>query len=746
MRNGLRVGAVIPALNEEKSIGKVLSAIPDWVDEVVVADNGSSDRTAGIAKEHGAHVVREPHRGYGAACLAGIAQLKDPDIVLFMDGDYSDYPQECTALIDPIAADKADVVIGSRVKGNREFRSLTPQARFGNWLACLLMRHLWKIHFTDLGPFRAISFDALRSLHMRDLDYGWTVEMQIKAAKIRLRVLEVPVSYRTRIGKSKVSGTMRGVIGAGTKILWTIFKAATGLMRELEGQLSAERIIVFTRYPQPGMVKTRLVPVLGDEGAAALHKSMTEHIINRVQDLEERRHVVVEVRYDGGTRIGIHRWLGPGIDYREQHGRDLGERMAVAFQEALDHGSERVLLIGSDCPGITCSLLEQALDALRHHDVVFGPACDGGYYLVGMTRFHPRLFSGLTWGTSDVLQRTLDIATTMNLSVSVLTMLRDVDRPEDIRVWHTAGATGNALQNEITPGNHHGDRLQDRDQRALHDEASSVAQSVPDSPDPGTGNGSDAQQRSDVTRLDSMHPRGATRYRRGSFGRISVIIPALNEAETLPAALASVGRSEDVETIVVDGGSVDETVAVAQSLGARTTHGPKGRGIQMNLGAAEANGDILLFLHADTRLPPYWADHVRRELAHPGVSAGAFRFRTDGHAWSFRIIEFLANFRATWFQMPYGDQALFVRANLFRQMGGFPDLPVMEDFEFVRRMRSRGRVSITHAHARTSSRRWKRSGILKTSVRNQVIIIGYVLGISPETLSRLRSPGEHRGS
>ncbi len=365
MRNGSRIGAVIPALNEEESIGKVLSAIPDWVDEVVVVDNGSADRTAEIAREHGALVVREPHRGYGAACLAGIAQLNDPDIVLFMDGDYSDYPEESATLVDPIAADKADMVIGSRVRGNRQVGALTPQARFGNWLACLLMRGLWKVHFTDLGPFRAISFDALQGLYMRDLDYGWTVEMQIKAAKAGLRVLEVPVSYRMRIGKSKVSGTVKGVIGAGTKILCTIFKAAAGLMPESESQLSAERIIVFTRYPQPGTVKTRLAPVLGDRGAAALQKRMTEHIIRRVRELQDRRHVIVEVRYDGGSRIAMSRWLGLGIHYREQRGSDLGERMTIAFQEAFGHGSDRVLLIGSDCPGITCSLLDQGLDALE---------------------------------------------------------------------------------------------------------------------------------------------------------------------------------------------------------------------------------------------------------------------------------------------------------------------------------------------------------------------------------------------
>jgi uncharacterized protein len=724
MRNGSRVGAVIPALNEEQSIGKVLSAIPEWVDEVVVADNGSSDRTAEIAEEYGAHVVHEPRRGYGAACLAGIGRLKDSDIILFLDGDYSDHPEESAALVDPIAADKADMVIGSRVLGNREVGALTPQARFGNWLACLLMRIFWKAHFTDLGPFRAIGFDAFTGLHMRDLDYGWTVEMQIKAARAGLRMLEVPVSYRKRIGKSKVSGTLRGVIGAGTKILYTIFLAAAGLMPEPETRSSAERIIVFTRYPVPGTVKTRLARVLGEQGAADLHKRMTEHLMRRVREVQGRRGVLVEVRYDGPGRIAMSRWLGQGIDYREQRGSDLGERMTVAFHEAFGHGSERVLLIGSDCPGITCSILEQSLDALRNHDVAFGPAADGGYYLVGLKRIYPPLFSGLTWGTAEVLGRTLDIARGMNLSTFLTTRLRDVDRPEDIGVWE------NAKDSEESPPGL----------------TSSGGQAAADCSLPGSGDRSDVGQANPYTEYGSSRPQAATDPPSSLRGRISVIIPTLNEAKTLPAALAGVGPAEDVETIVVDGGSLDETVAVAEALGAKAISGPKGRGSQMNRGAAEATGDILLFLHADTRLPLGWAVHVRRELTYPGVSGGAFRFRTDGKQWSFRIIEHLANFRATCLQMPYGDQALFVRSDLFRRIGGFPDLPVMEDFEFVRQVRKRGRVSIAPAEAQTSSRRWKRSGIWQTSVLNQVIVIGYLLGLSPATLSRLRGPDLNRAS
>lgn len=226
MRNGRRIGVVIPALDEEQAIGRVIADIPEWVDEIIVADNGSRDRTAEAAREAGARVVHEGERGYGAACQAGIRALKAADIVVFLDGDHSDYPQEMAAVVDPIAAGTADFVVGSRVKGSAEPGALTPQQRFGNWLACLLIQRLWGVAYSDLGPFRAIRRDSLVTLSMADRAYGWTVEMQLKAAKAGLRYLEVPVSYRPRIGVSKVSGTLRGSLMAGITILRLIARSA----------------------------------------------------------------------------------------------------------------------------------------------------------------------------------------------------------------------------------------------------------------------------------------------------------------------------------------------------------------------------------------------------------------------------------------------------------------------------------------------------------------------------------------
>jgi glycosyltransferase involved in cell wall biosynthesis len=223
---GWRIGVVIPALDEEQAISHVIADIPDWVDEIVVVDNGSSDRTAEIALQAGAVVVHESERGYGAACQAGIRALKGAGIVVFLDGDHSDHPGEMAVLVDPIAERRADFVVGSRVLGNAERGALMPQQRFGNWLACLLMRLFWGVDYTDLGPFRAIRRDALKSLNMTDRKFGWTVEMQIKSAKAGLKSIEVPVSYRSRIGASKISGTLRGSFKAGVGILGLIARSA----------------------------------------------------------------------------------------------------------------------------------------------------------------------------------------------------------------------------------------------------------------------------------------------------------------------------------------------------------------------------------------------------------------------------------------------------------------------------------------------------------------------------------------
>jgi glycosyltransferase involved in cell wall biosynthesis len=227
----MRIIVIIPALNEEQSLPKVLADIPrPLVEEVVVTDNGSTDRTADVARSGGATVVSEPRSGYGMACLAGMAAVisDPPDIVVFVDADYSDRPAEMTTLVDPILSDQADLVIGSRVLGTREPGALAPHARWGNWLATWLIRLLYGVRFTDLGPFRAIRYTSLLALEMKDKNYGWTAEMQAKAARAGIRSTEVPVSYHRRIGKSKITGTVKGTVLAGWKIITTILRIRLG--------------------------------------------------------------------------------------------------------------------------------------------------------------------------------------------------------------------------------------------------------------------------------------------------------------------------------------------------------------------------------------------------------------------------------------------------------------------------------------------------------------------------------------
>jgi hypothetical protein len=224
MKSGTRIGVVIPALDEEAAIGRVIDAVPGWVDEVVVVDNGCTDATAAVARAHGARVVEERRRGYGTACLAGIAALRDAHIIVFLDGDFSDTPEQMARLVDPIIENSADFVVGKRMCENGQ--PLNGIQRAGNALACRLINGLWRARYSDLGPFRAIRRTALEALALRDRNFGWTVEMQIKAVRRGLRVQEVPTSYRRRIGRSKISGTLRGAIGAGAKILFVIFRNA----------------------------------------------------------------------------------------------------------------------------------------------------------------------------------------------------------------------------------------------------------------------------------------------------------------------------------------------------------------------------------------------------------------------------------------------------------------------------------------------------------------------------------------
>ncbi len=227
---GARVSVIIPALNEQESIARVINDIPrGCVSEIIVVDNGSADLTAYAAAQAGARVVKESEKGYGAACLKGISAASDPDIIAFMDGDYSDYPEDIEAVLAPVAAGRADFAVGSRIAGSNGRQVLPPHSYWGNVLSVWLISILYGFRFTDLGPMRAIRYEALRRLHMQDRNFGWTAEMQVKAIINNLSVEEVPVRYRARIGTSKVTGTMTGSLCAGCKIIYTIMSCRVSM-------------------------------------------------------------------------------------------------------------------------------------------------------------------------------------------------------------------------------------------------------------------------------------------------------------------------------------------------------------------------------------------------------------------------------------------------------------------------------------------------------------------------------------
>lgn len=223
------VRVIIPAFNEQNAVGLVVEEIPkDLVSEIIVIDNGSNDNTFEQAKSAGATALKETRRGYGQACLKGMEHIANsatkPDIVVFLDGDHSDFPEQMSTLISPIISENMDLVIGSRALGQKEKGSMTPQQIFGNWLATTLIKWFYKVDYTDLGPFRAIKYTSLLAIGMKDTNYGWTVEMQLKAAKLKMNIVDIPVDYRQRIGISKVSGTLKGTVMAGYKIIFTIFR------------------------------------------------------------------------------------------------------------------------------------------------------------------------------------------------------------------------------------------------------------------------------------------------------------------------------------------------------------------------------------------------------------------------------------------------------------------------------------------------------------------------------------------
>ncbi|MEJ2040278.1 MAG: TIGR04283 family arsenosugar biosynthesis glycosyltransferase [Desulfosarcinaceae bacterium] len=418
------------------------------------------------------------------------------------------------------------------------------------------------------------------------------------------------------------------------------------------------RIIVFGRYPVPGRTKTRLIPALGGLGAAELQRRLTLQCLDK---LAKAGLAPVTFCYCGASQSRVRRWLGGGIDLEAQSPGGLGLRMQKAMAQAFARGAHRVVLLGTDVPGMTAGLVRQALDLLADHDVVLGPTLDGGYWLVGARRPVP-VFDGIDWSTSLVLDQTLDLARKYKLNVALLDPRLDLDTPADLDRWEG------------------GKKL--------------------------------------------------------SRPYLSVIIPALNEAGRIEAAVGGVAGDE-TEVIVVDGGSRDETMALARRAGARVMSSPRGRAVQQNTGAALAGADVLLFLHADTRLPRDFLNQVFEVLMDARVVLGAFRFRTDFDHWGMRLIEKTAHARARLLSLPYGDQGFFLRREMFRKAGGFPEVAIAEDLLFARRLARMGHLALAPGQAVTSGRRWRDVGIGRATLVNYLIAGGCMLGVDPARLAPL---------
>jgi uncharacterized protein len=425
------------------------------------------------------------------------------------------------------------------------------------------------------------------------------------------------------------------------------------------------RLILMLKYPRTGEVKTRLVAALGERRACELYRAMVRHTLNEAQRFAAESGASLTVRVAGDPdNDAVREWLGDSVHFQPQGGGDLGQRMERAVHDAFSGGASSVIVIGADCPALTAESIDTAFRALASHQAVFGPAADGGYYLIGVRRLIPEFFCNIPWSTNSVLEETLVAANRLGIECGLLDILHDIDLPDDLPQW---------------------------------------AQSLP------------AQS--------------------AGKGKISVVIPALNEAHNLPRTLEAAQRCQPHEIIVVDGGSTDETVKIARSKDCIVLIAPRCRAVQMNRGAVVATGEYLLFLHADTLLPDDYLTHVKPVLGQPGVAAGAFEFSVSGDFAGRRLVESTANWRARQCQFPYGDQALFLRREVFGQLGGFPEIPIMEDYEFVRRLRRLGKIVIAPSPAVTSGRRWQEHGWMWPTILNKIIILAYRLGVSPARLA-----------
>jgi rSAM/selenodomain-associated transferase 2/rSAM/selenodomain-associated transferase 1 len=424
-----------------------------------------------------------------------------------------------------------------------------------------------------------------------------------------------------------------------------------------------EKLILFTRYPIPGKAKTRLIPKLGEKGAADLQEIMTGLAVLNARCFSSFTGLDVEIRYEGTSKSNMLNWLGKGIEYNKSGKGDLGQRMHRAFEDAFRSGYNRAVVIGCDCPRIDTDCLSEAFSSLKNNDMVIGPATDGGYYLIGLNKPTPELFTGIDWGTDSVYRKTIAIAQDQELRIAQLAELCDIDTPGDLDLCRDMNLIKSETKNSV-----------------------------------------------------------------------SIVIPAINEQENIQQTIEAVSGGA-LETIVADGGSHDDTVELAQKAGASVFVASCTRAGLLNTAALKTKGDILLFLHADTILPDIYAEAITKAMQNTKGIAGAFSLGIDTKGLGIRFIEKKANFRSRLLKLPYGDQALFMTKNTFMRMGGFADIPIMEDYELVKRLGKKGKVITLPHKVKTSARRWLQIGLIRTTLVNKLMIVGFKVGISPVKLA-----------
>lgn len=445
-------------------------------------------------------------------------------------------------------------------------------------------------------------------------------------------------------------------------------------------------LLIFARFPEPGKCKTRLIPQLGADGARDLHVSMVLHALTWARELAESHPIHIEVYFDGGDVPAMQSLFGDDLHYTPQSSGDLGNRLRTAFETHAQNSAQRIVAVGTDCPQLTSKLVFQAFQSLRAHETCIAPAADGGYVLIGLGA------ESTNTGTSTIRSEVIE------------TVFREIP-------WGTASVLARTV-----------DRIC---------EVQASCQLLP--------------TLSDVDSPDDLifwEQRASHR----STALLSIIIPTYNVEPALVRAIESAKHGQDTEIIVVAAGTFGNSLRIAAESQVQFIVSPSGRATQLNRAVQTASAEALLFLHADTRLPEGFLGLVLDALDQPRVVAGAFQLRIATPHRFARFVEFGVWLRSRWWRLPYGDQAIFIQRKQFEQLAGFKRLPIMEDYEFVRRVRRLGEIKILAACVSTSPRRWESHGYLRNTIVNQLMIVGYHLGISVEKLAKFYRRGSHKGA